>query len=604
MKTKLLFLTAWLTAATAALQAQQYTKYLFAYFPSNDNENIYYALSTADDPFRFVPMNDGNRVIAADTIALKKGVRDPHVLRGNDGWFYMVNTDMRCAEGWSSNRGMVLMRSRDLVSWQHATVNFPEKYRGTSFANVTRVWAPETIWDPKAGKYMVYFSLLTDDGTIPYDKVFYCYANDDFTDLEGEPQYLYDRGSATIDMDIVFNPKDQLYHAFYKNEGEGGICKVTARSLTPDEGQQPGQQWSEPSGTLQQTRVAVEGAGIWPLINGDGSCESPEKWILMYDCYGSGYYQFCESSDLQTFTLRAQTNTSGMFTPRHGTVLPVTDEEASRIEQRLAEQRRPQYREQLRSAIESARQLGIDVTEAAQLLGRDDAAAAELKSSAEALRLREHAHVAASYPHDASQLLGAWTRDNVTTTQKGQHWNGTPTSYYSEQRTGWAKTAWSMAATQTVRLPAGNYVLKVACRASSEAVTARVTAGALSADFPTKGDTGTGIATDGQARFDPSAAYANDGRGRGWEWRFVPISLKEEADVELAVTGSVTDAQHQWLSFTSISLLAQAPTGLGEVRTPPAQPGDERLYTLGGRCLQSPLMAGIAVQGGRKILVK
>ena len=320
-----------------ATYAQNYTKYLFVYFPSNDQENIYYGFSDIRDPFNFVPMNNGKMVVSADTIALKKGVRDPHVLRGKDGWFYMVNTDMRCAEGWASNRGMVLMRSKDLVNWQHSTVHFPEKYKGTNFANVTRVWAPETIWDPKAKKYLVYFSLLTNDGTIPYDKVYYCYANKDFTDLEGEPTYFYDRGSATIDMDIVFNEKDKLYHAFYKNEGEGGICKVTAKTLTPKKNAAPGSQWSAPSGKLQQTRVAVEGAGVWPLINADGSCKNPEKWILMYDCYGSGYYQFCETTDLTSFTLRAQTNTSGMFTPRHGTVLPVTDEEVATIEKLLKE---------------------------------------------------------------------------------------------------------------------------------------------------------------------------------------------------------------------------------------------------------------------------
>ena len=308
--------------------AQNYTKYLFVYFPSNSNENIYYALSEKDAPFDFVPMNNGLMMVSADTISLKRGVRDPHVLRREDGWFYMVNTDMRCAEGWDSNRGIVLMRSRDLVNWQHSTVHFPEKYKGTNYANVTRVWAPETIWDPEAQKYMVYFSLLTNDGTIPYDKVFYCYANADFTDLEGEPTFLFDRGSATIDMDIVYSEKDQLYHAFYKNEGSGGICKVTASRLTAAPGKAPGSQWGQPSGTLQQTNQAVEGAGVWRLIDSD-------TWILMYDCYQAGYYQFCESADLTNFKLRAQTNTSGMFTPRHGTVLPVTDAEVETIEKSL-----------------------------------------------------------------------------------------------------------------------------------------------------------------------------------------------------------------------------------------------------------------------------
>ncbi len=299
-------------------QKEKYSHYLFAFFPSNDNENIYFAVG--DDGYNFTTINNDLPVFKAEGHTVMGGLRDPHILRGEDGWFYMVATDMRSALGWASNRGMVLMKSRDLINWTSSTVHFPTKYEGTYFANVTRVWAPETIYDKEAGKYMIYFSILTNDGTVTYDKVFYCYANSDFTDLEGEPVYFYDRGSATIDMDIVYNEADELYHAVYKNEGSGGICKVTATSLTPAAGQPNGSQWGNPSGTLQQTNVAVEGAGIFRLINDD-------SWILMYDCYGSGYYQFCSSPDLINFTWVKNTATSGSFTPRHGTVLPITEEE-------------------------------------------------------------------------------------------------------------------------------------------------------------------------------------------------------------------------------------------------------------------------------------
>ena len=303
------------------LKDSPYTHYLFTFFPSNNDENIYYALS--DDGYNYTTVNQGRAVISAQDITVMGGLRDPHILRGEDGRFYMVATDMRCALGWDSNRGMVLMRSDDLVHWQTSTVHFPTRYAGTYFAKVTRVWAPETIYDPVAQKYMIYFSILTNDGSVPYDKVFYAYANDDFTDLEGTPTYLYDRGSATIDMDIVWNENDGLYHAVYKNEGSGGICQVTATSLTAPEGQE-GSQWSTPSGTLQQTTEAVEGAGIFRLINSD-------DWILMYDCYMNGHYQFCSSPDLYTFTFRKNTATQGTFTPRHGTVIPITEDEYQRL---------------------------------------------------------------------------------------------------------------------------------------------------------------------------------------------------------------------------------------------------------------------------------
>ncbi len=73
---------------------------------------------------------------------------------------------------------------------------------------------------------------------------------------------------------------------------------------------------------------AVEGAGVFPLINSD-------KWILMYDCYMNGHYQFCETEDLDNFTLRAETATSGAFTPRHGTVIPLTPEKTERLLQKF-----------------------------------------------------------------------------------------------------------------------------------------------------------------------------------------------------------------------------------------------------------------------------
>ena len=202
------------TAKEASQDPNEMVAYLFTYFNSNDprDEQICYAIS--DDGYNFTPLNNGDPVIESDTIAFTQCVRDPHILRCEDGkTFYMVVTDMRSSLGWSSNRGMVLLKSTDLIHWQHSAINFPTRYT-KKWKNVIRVWAPETIYDHKAGKYMVFYSLRTsDEGS--YDKIYYQYANEDFTDLEGEPQWLFDAGNATIDGDIVYNKADQLYHLFY-----------------------------------------------------------------------------------------------------------------------------------------------------------------------------------------------------------------------------------------------------------------------------------------------------------------------------------------------------------------------------------------------------
>ena len=289
--------------------------YLFTYFNSNapEDEQICYAIS--DDGYNYTPLNHGAPVITSDTIALTQCVRDPHILRCEDGkTFYMVATDMRSAHGWSSNRGMVLLKSTDLIHWQHSTVNFPTRYT-KSWKNVIRVWAPETIYDHKAKKYMVFYSLRTSDPG-SFDKIYYQYANEDFTDLEGEPRWLFDAGNATIDGDIVYNEADQLYHLFYKQESGRGIYQAVAKNLTD--------RWKMLDGNVEQTREAVEGVGVCKAIDG-------KSWIIMYDCYGNGHYQFCKSEDLKTFQFVQNTEMKGKFTPRHGTIIPITRAEKERL---------------------------------------------------------------------------------------------------------------------------------------------------------------------------------------------------------------------------------------------------------------------------------
>ncbi len=299
--------------------------YLFTYFNSNapEDEQICYAIS--DDGYNYTPLNNGFPVIESDTIALTQCVRDPHILRCEDGkTFYMVATDMRSSLGWSSNRGMVLLKSTDLIHWQHSTVNFPTRYTKT-WKNVIRVWAPETIYDHRAGKYMVFYSLRT-SAPGSYDKIYYQYANSDFTDLEGEPRWLFDAGNATIDGDIVYNEADKLYHLFYKQESGRGIYQAVAKELTD--------KWQMVEGHVEQTKEAVEGVGVCKAIDG-------KSWIIMYDCYGNGHYQFCKSEDLKTFRFVQNTETKGKFTPRHGTIIPITRAEKERLLQAFGNNRQP-----------------------------------------------------------------------------------------------------------------------------------------------------------------------------------------------------------------------------------------------------------------------
>ncbi|MBO4906864.1 MAG: glycoside hydrolase family 43 protein [Bacteroidaceae bacterium] len=320
MTLRQLFVLSALSLAAVTVSAKKTCAYLFTYFTGNapEQEQICYAIS--EDGWNYTPLNNGQPIIASADIARTGCVRDPHILRGKHGWFYMVVTDMRSSLGWSSNRGMVLMRSKDLVNWTSSTIHFPERYAGTMFEHVTRVWAPQTIYDDRTGKYIVYFSILTDDGSCPYDRVYWAYANKDFTDFEGEPHLLFDMKNASIDTDIVRDDQG-LYHIFFKTEGsrQKGIKQFIASDFYD------GSTWQLQPGWCQDTDKAVEGSGVFRLHDGN--------WCLMYDCYTSGHYQFCLSTDnLQTFHRVQDTQTSGLFTPRHGTVIAITAKELRRLQ--------------------------------------------------------------------------------------------------------------------------------------------------------------------------------------------------------------------------------------------------------------------------------
>ncbi len=286
--------------------------YLFTYFTGNtgNEEAIRFAISK--DGYTYTALNGNEPVITSAKISSTGGVRDPHILRGADGTtFYMVVTDMVSAKGWSSNRAMVLLKSTDLINWSSSVVNIQKRFANQE--NLLRVWAPQTIYDPQAGKYMVYWSMKHGDDP---DKIYYAYANKDFTDLESEPKQLFFSPSngACIDGDIIYHKGK--YHLFFKTEGQGnGIKQAVSDRLTEGYVQQ--------DKYLQQTTEAVEGAAVFKLNNSD-------DYILMYDVYMKGKYQFTKSSDLETFKVVDEA-VSMDFHPRHGTVLPINEMELQRL---------------------------------------------------------------------------------------------------------------------------------------------------------------------------------------------------------------------------------------------------------------------------------
>ncbi len=305
-------------------------------FHKDDTHGLHMAVSH-DGGYTFTALNDGAPVFAGDTIAHQKGIRDPHIYRGPDSAFYLAMTDLhifardagyrdteweRDGEkyGWGNNRGLVLMKSKDLVNWSRANVQVDQW--GPDYDEVGCMWAPETIYDPATGQLMIYFTMRMGTGQ---NRLYYCYVNNDYDSLLTEPKLLFehpDGKTTAIDGDIT--PVDGKYHLFFvSHEGTPGIKQAVADSVTGPYTYIP--DWVDPE------PAACEAPNVW---------KRGDKWVLMYDCYGieTHNFGFMETEDFVNFTDLGHFNegpmkTTNFTSPKHGAVVHITSEEAKRLEE-------------------------------------------------------------------------------------------------------------------------------------------------------------------------------------------------------------------------------------------------------------------------------
>ncbi|MBO5411087.1 MAG: alpha-N-arabinofuranosidase, partial [Clostridia bacterium] len=158
-------------------------KYIFCHFVGNapEQERIHFAVS--EDGYNFRPLNNNEPVII-QTLG-KKCVRDPYILKGRDGFWYIIGTDMKSDEGWVSNHALVTWKSADLVNWTDETIIDIRDFEG--FEHCNRSWAPQAYWDAEKGSYMVYWAISTEENDIA--AMYYAYTDDFKTITKPEPLY-------------------------------------------------------------------------------------------------------------------------------------------------------------------------------------------------------------------------------------------------------------------------------------------------------------------------------------------------------------------------------------------------------------------------------
>lgn len=327
-------------AFVISAQAADTDKYLFAYFTGNgdvtttssENQAIRFAVSS--DNKNFTVLNSGNPVIKQSKGTLN--CRDPYIFLGQDGWFYVIATDMDSNGGnswWGNSNSFVLWRSKDLINWQDETIINMSSVLGI---NVARAWAPQVIWDSSKGEYMIYFGLAENEGNRQYANytkgnnthMYYVHTSD----LLDQSKYsttayplvesAYTESSKdSIDGDITY--ADGKYYLFYKDEGSGTICVATSDAVT---------------GPYNSTKTVLEDNSVSSLEGCQVYQDNDGNYIFMADWYNNNgnfvVYNLGRSlADVfagNPATLNVEqykitdTNVNSNCKPRHGSVLKIT----------------------------------------------------------------------------------------------------------------------------------------------------------------------------------------------------------------------------------------------------------------------------------------
>lgn len=307
--------------------------YLFAYFrddaKSTNGENIFYAVSK--DGYNYESLNGGVPVASASQGTGHS--RDPYIMKAQDGAeykYYMVATDANTTNNYN-NTGLHTWGSNDLIHWDElANPQFATNKGGGSKTITNLCWAPEAIWDPVAGKYMVYFaSNEADSAANQSAKIYYSYTTD-FINFE-EKQVLFAPDYGVIDADIT--PYKNGYVMMYKKEAESdpGAKKVWYTFKT---GKSPsnsdGVEYDAANAKIFEsaTNTQAEGPQVFPI-----SGTSSYGVLVDYFSKGGGF-GFSYTSDFESYTKISADNCSiNHLNPSHGCVIPISDMEYYNLSQ-------------------------------------------------------------------------------------------------------------------------------------------------------------------------------------------------------------------------------------------------------------------------------
>lgn len=203
----------------SAAAATTYAGYLMAYFtesPSMTAADYGLHLAVSSDGLNWTPLNQ-NAPVVTPTLG-SKGLRDPYILRKQDGTFVVLATDLNGTD-WT-------YQSQYLHVWDSVDLRTFTGYRLLRVHSLaSHAWAPEAFWDASRGQYAVVYSAVPGS----YNVLMVNYTNDFVT--ASAPQVFFDPGYDVIDGDLTST--GGVNYLFFKNQTNSTLSVARSSTLNP-----------------------------------------------------------------------------------------------------------------------------------------------------------------------------------------------------------------------------------------------------------------------------------------------------------------------------------------------------------------------------------
>ena len=326
-------------SAVVACAEEVYSAYLFAYFKGEglaQGEQIYFAVSR--DGLHWTDINDGNPVLTSSLG--EKGLRDPFIMRSADGSkFYVIATDLKINgnNDWTAaqtkgSKSIMVWESGDLINWSE------QRMCRVAPDGAGCTWAPEAVYDDESGQYLVFWSSkIPSSQSVPNNdnthRVYYCTTKDfkSFSQAKVWIELKNPSGNAISVIDATVIKVGNTYYRFKKNEATEAHKQgmpSSGKYIIMERASSLSGQWTEISTDMSQI-AWVEGPTCFKF-NGE------DKWCLFLDDFGGkGYYPLV-STDLASGKFTQPSDYSLPSVMRHGSVVPITEEEYANLMSKYA----------------------------------------------------------------------------------------------------------------------------------------------------------------------------------------------------------------------------------------------------------------------------